>query len=190
MIKVISRESINKRMKKRFKKAYDFIKPYISLILLLYLIPLVDMVFLFCYLSKDFSAMSVLLFLLQFTSLISATTASVAASLLFYKNHKDVEKIQTNRIIIVVLSLSFHLIIELLLLKEDFNLVAKYVLSFMLLFASLILLSFVIKYYKSIDDYRKDIDEFANKVITSEEMKRIKTTENGIVDGDEYNLEG
>ena len=177
-------------MKKKLKSVYEFIKPYIVLILLLYLIPLVDLFFLFCYLSKDFSAKSVLLFLLQFSSLISATTASVAASLLFYKNHKDAEKIQTNRIIIVVLSLSFHLIIELLLLKDDFNLIVKYVLSSILLLASLVLLFFVIKYYKSIDDYRKDRDEIANQIITIEEMRHIKDTENGNVDGDDFNLEG
>ena len=177
-------------MKKKLKSLYDFLKPYIALILLLYLIPIVDSIFLFCYLSRDFSPDSVLLFILRLASLISATTTSVAASLLFYKKHKDVEKIQTNRTIIVVLSLSFHLIIEILLLKDDFNLIAKYILSSLLLVFSVILLCFVIKYYKSIDDFRKDRDEIAERFLSSEEMKRIKSTENGNVDGDDYNLEG
>lgn len=170
---------------------FEYCKQFIALILLLYLIPIVDIIFNFCFLAKDFTYQSWLLFFLNVTSLLAGTTASVAASLLFYKNHKDVEKIETNRIIIVVLSLSIHLIVELLLIKEDFNIIARYFITIILLVITLVLVWFVIRYYKSIDNHRKGMDKIAfESLMSKKEMNDIKNTNKANVDGDNYNVEG
>lgn len=167
-----------------FRCLFVWLKKNCVSILLLFLIPIVDTLFLFCFLAKSFNYQTGLLFLLQITSLISATTASVGATILFYKSHKDVEKIEMYRILIVVFSLSNHLIVELLLLRDDFDLITKYVITSLLLFCSIVLVVLVVNTYRSVDEYRKDRELNFNKL----EANHIKNMNSENVGGNNYNV--
>lgn len=185
----------NKKKKKRCsrKKHTPFNQKIHSAIittLVLYLIPIVDLIFLLVFLTHNATADNIITTLLQFTSLIASTSVSVAASILFYKNFDKIDQIITYRIIIIVFSLSIHIIIEALLIRADITLSAKIVFLVILFIFTILMAFLVVRYYRAIDSHRKTIEKNVESNPDYDDLEKAIEEKDAIIGGKTFNIEG
>ena len=184
------KEESKKRTKRRRRKFFKDVKQILKLAILLYLIPIVDTLVLLIFLFQQYSTDQLLIFVLSLTSLISASSVSIAATILYFGYFKDNERVTENKIIGIVFSLSIHLIIEVLLLKTELNIIVKAAASIVLLILSILFAIFIFKNYRIVNDYgnsllkKNGMPEFLKPT-----AKRVaENGVDGIINGEKYEL--
>lgn len=166
-------------------------KPTTKLVCLLYLIPLVDISILSLFLAIKYSNNDLILSCLRSVSLVAATSTSVSASLLFYKDLKDGENVEFTKIITLAFSLAIHIVVEIIMIITDqFNLTIGIISTILLLF-SIFISVFVIKNYINIDEHRKNKEKTADaNPLGEQEMEQISNSTRVSSGNDDYNVEG
>lgn len=186
--------SNKKKKRNNYRKKHNLIKEkFFSAIittLILYLIPIVDLVFLIVFLTYNSTIDNIVTTLLQFTSLIASTSVSVAASILFYKNFDKIDQIISYRIIIIVFSLSIHIIVETLLIRTDVVLTAKIIFLIVLFAFSVFLAFLVVKYYRAIDTHRKTIEKNFESNPDYADLEKAIKEKDAVVGDKKYNIGG
>ena len=162
-----------------------------KLAILLYLVSIVDALVLLIFLLQDYSNEKLFIFLINCASLISSSSVSIAATILYFNYFKDNERVTENKIIGIVFSLSIHLTIELLILRTELSSAVKAGLGIFLLVLSFVFAIFIFKNYQLANKY-------SNKLKKSDVPEALRATAekvatgniDGNLNGDEYELGG
>lgn len=177
------------------KQKIDFarVRYFILVSVLLFIVPLTDLVFLIIFLVIDYSFNNLSLFFSNIASIIASSVVAISASLAFYKNVKNIDSIIMTRIVIVVLGTVIHFTLETILRFLDASPMTRFVISIIFLVFDIFMVFITLKHYKCIDDHRKEIEKKAEESYLNnltEHSQIINSIKSGTVDDKKFDLEG